>query len=196
MNTASTQRESLGTKIAELDSKLQTLRPRLETLRAEVGVLIERENRQVRLFAEADRREKKQIDEALTEIVDKRGSLERECKAVSIFIAELEETRNQIMPEYERLVEAQRRAERRTKIEELRLAHQRDQQAEQRADRALVEARERSNRSFFLWRAALDQEAVDEMNASVQKQKEEWAKHSGPKAPNNRRELTSSGKGL
>src|SRR5690348_8034228 len=85
--------EALKQNIADVDTRLNALRPRLTDLRAELEKLIEKENRHVRLFAEADQREKKKIDQLLVEIVEKRGSLERECKGLSISVAELEETR-------------------------------------------------------------------------------------------------------
>ena len=180
-------REALGARIRQLDERIGTLRTRLAATREEVSRLIEKENRQVRLFAEADRHEKKAIDEALVEIVAQRSSLERETQGLAITVHELEAERQKIYPAYEQLCLAHQREERRRKIEEARRVHEADQRAEQEADRALLAARDKSNKSYFTLRALLDQEAVNEALAATEKLKEEWSRHAGPNAPNQRR---------
>jgi chromosome segregation ATPase len=177
---------ALKQNIAEVDTKLEALRPRLTALRAELEKLIEKENRHVRLFAEADQREKKKIDQLLVEIIEKRGSLERECKGLSISVAELEESRRTLFTELEPLLIAEQLRERKDKIEALRKELERDQEAEREADKALMAARAKSNRSFYNWRAATDQLTLDEQAAALAKQKEAWAARSGPNARNPR----------
>jgi len=174
--------ETLKENIAGIDERLGILHPRLRSLREEVAKLIEKENRHIRLFAEADHQEKQKIDQLLVEIVEQRASHERECKGLSIAIAELEETRNRIYPELQTLLEAEQRSERRMRIEELRRQHQRDQEAEQAADRALGEARATTTKSYFAWRSAKEQEALDAQAAALDKQKQVWAQHTGPNA--------------
>jgi hypothetical protein len=180
MTTATQDRESLGARIRGIDEKLGSLRPRLATLREDVAKLIEKENRHVRLYADADQRDKKKIDKLLTETVEQRASLERECKGLAISLAELEASRAELYPDYQKLMEEEHRQARRIKIEDLRKQHERDQLAEQKADAALAEARERTNRSFFNWRSALDQEIVDAQTTALNEQKENWARISGP----------------
>jgi predicted nucleic acid-binding Zn-ribbon protein len=177
MKQATTQHEPLGARIRDIDGKLETLRPRLATLQEEIARLIEKENRNIRLFAESDgRHEKQKLDQLLIEVVEQRASLERECKGVAISMAELEASRAELYPEFERLTEEAQKAARRVEIEELRLRHQRDRAAELKADRALSEARERTNKSFFALRAELDQDIVNEQAAALGRQKEEWAR--------------------
>ncbi len=182
MTTATQDREALGARIREIDEKIGSLRPRLANLREEVAKLIEKENRQVRLYAEADPRDKKKLDKSLTEIVEQRASLERECKGVAISLAELEASRAELSPNLQQLLETEQREERKRRIEELRRQHQADQIKEQEADRKLVEARDRTNKSFFLWKAALDQLAADAQADALSQQKEQWARISGPNA--------------
>jgi anti-sigma factor ChrR (cupin superfamily) len=105
---------------------------------------------------------------------------------ISISVAELEETRRTLFSELEPLLIAEQLRERKDKIEALRKELERDQEAEREADKALMAARVKSNRSFFNWRAAMDQLALDEQAEALAKQKEAWAARSGPNAQHHR----------
>lgn len=176
------QKDALGARIRELDERLGILRPRLAALHEAIAQSSKKEKHLVRQLAEADGQAKKKIELALVENDEQRFSQEKESQGVTVAIAELEEMRAQIYPEYEQLWREEQKAEHKRKIEEARRAHEADQLAEQAADRKLVEARERSNRSFFFWKAIVEQEILDEQMAAHEKQKEEWGRHSGPNA--------------
>jgi hypothetical protein len=176
--------------IAEIDQRLETLRPRLAASREEVARLIEKENRDVRLFVdEEDRHKKAELDRQIFAIVEQRATQERDAKGLAMAVAELEESRRQIYPELEAMVLAEQRQERARKIELLRLAHERDQTAERAADQALMAAREKTNRSYQAWRFAKEQEAADELAAATELQKQEWQKNAGPNSPLNQRRV-------
>jgi hypothetical protein len=174
--------EVLTRLVSKMDEHIESLRHRHASVVRELDDLIVEENRVLREFADADQNGRKNLDKTLSALTQQRMSLERESRALQLAIAETDQERQKVYPEFERLkVEAQH-AERSTKLDELRRAHEQDQQHERACDRALMEAKEKTNRSYFLWRAAVDQQTVDEQLAATERLKEEWQRNGGPNA--------------
>lgn len=165
------------------DEATQKLRERDRALRADLDQLTEREQRAFRLFAEADKDENVKLEKQLAGMLESRTKAERELKAIALAIEEHDDERRQLLAELQPLEAEFNRAERRRQIAELNQALQRAQEYERECDRRLLDAREASNRAFFAWRAAVDQETLDEQAAALEVRKAEWQRHSGPNAP-------------
>jgi hypothetical protein len=181
--------EVLGGLITKIDEHLDSLRRKHEAVALDLDKLITEEKCALREFAEADQDGRKGLDKRLSAITQQRATLERESRALQLAVAETTQERQKAYPELERLRVEARQAERQKKVDELRRAHEKDQQHERACDRALMEARERTNRSYFSWRAEVDQQAVDEQLAATERLKKEWQRNGGPNAGSSQTQL-------
>jgi hypothetical protein len=181
--------EVLTRLVSKIDEHIESLRRRHASVVRELDDLIAEENRVLREFADADHDGRKNLDKTLSALTQKRTTLERESRALQLAIAETDQERQKVYPELERLRLEAQHAERSKKLDELRRAHEQDQQKVSACDRALADAMEKANRSYFALRAAVDQQAVDEQLVATERLKDEWQRNGGPNAGSRQTQL-------
>ena len=174
-------------KIRALDARLDDLRTRRKRSETELDRLSKEESRLVRIFAQASGKEKTEIRGRVDAIARERSDRERDMQGLAVAIAEAEQERNSLLPEYEREWKLRSAQERKKKLDQLWQEHDRNLIRVRDCDQALQDARATADRSFFAWTSFRDQQALDEQLAAREALKTEWAKRSGPNAPGNRR---------
>jgi len=174
-------------KIRTIDTRLDSLRRRRTQAEAELNRLVREENKLIRNFANSEGREKQDIRARLSGLATDRTSQELEMQGLSVAIAEAEQERNELLPEYEREWKLRSAQERQRRLAELRRAHEANLAKVREADRMLQEARAAADRSFFDWTTFKDQQLIEEQLAAQEAHKAEWQKKSGPFSPQNRR---------
>lgn len=174
-------------KIKSLDTRLEDLRTRRKDAENELNRLSKEENRLIRIFAEADGKEKTEIRGRVDVMGAQRTDLEREMAGLAAAIAEAEGERTALLPAYESAWKLRAAQERKKKQEDLRLAHERDRLRVQNCEKALQEALDAEGRSRFAWTAFKDQLFLEEQTAILEAHKMEWQKRSGPFATANLR---------
>ena len=174
-------------KIRALDSRLEDLRTRRRSAETELTRLSKEENRLIRIFAEADGKEKTEIRGRVDVIARERSDREKDMAGLAAAIAEAEAERTASLPAYESAWKLRAAQERKKKLEDLRLAHERDRLQVQNCEKALQEALDAEGRSRFAWTTFKDQLFLEEQNAILEAHKMEWQRRSGPFAPANLR---------
>jgi hypothetical protein len=174
-------------KIRSIDMRLDDLRTRRKRAETELGCLSKEENRLIRIFAEADGKEKNEIRGRVDAIARDRSDRERDMAGLAAAIAEAEQERTALLPEFEAQWKFRSAQERKKKLQELWAAHEANQKRIQDCEKALDAARVLANQSFFAFTAFRDQQSIDEQLAATERLKAEWQQHSGPNAPGNRK---------
>jgi hypothetical protein len=169
-------------KIRGLDERLQDLRTRRDTSEKDLNRLSREEKRLIREFSEAIGCEKTEIRGRLDAIAVNRTNQEREMAGLAAAIAETEQDRAGLLPEWERVWEEKTRRDRAKKLEELRLVHDANLEAVRVADKLLLRAREQAEKSFFDWTTFKDQAAESERQQALNIAKQGWQRFSGPNA--------------
>lgn len=173
-------------KIKDIDQRLTDLRGQRQKAEVEVTRLTREESRLIRNYAEAIGREKHELRGEIDSVAEQRTDHEREMAGLAVAIAEAEQERTALLPEYEREWRLRSAQGRKKKLDELRKEHDKNLEKVRECDKALLDARVAAERSFFAWTTFKDQEAVNEQLAAQEVLKAEWQKNSGPNAPGNR----------
>lgn len=164
---------ALMAEVAEMDKRVSRFQTRLSKLRQEQDELRERFQSECCDFGmgkgsyPAPVFSELKIRDAEIEVV--KGQLDKIRADRERFYLE------QVEP----LLRAKAAAERKRRIEELRAAHEADLQQERECERKLFAAKENSNRSYFAWRAVVDQEALDAQQTALDQAKREWQLEAG-----------------
>jgi prefoldin subunit 5 len=169
-------------KIRTIDERLNDLRGRRKKAEQELTRLTREENRLTRNFADATGREKADIRGKIDGIASDRTNQEREMAGLAAAIAEAEEERAKLLPEFEQAWTEQTKRDRQKKLDELHGEHDKNLAAVRAADKALMVARESADKSFFALTTFKDQEALSERLAAQEKLKAEWQRYAGPNA--------------
>src|SRR5579871_6559541 len=158
---------------AEVEQKIRAINVRLEGLRnrrtraeAELNRLTHEENKLIRIFAEADGKEKAEIRGRVDVIAQERSDRERDMSGLAAAIAEAERERTALLPEFEREWTLRAAQERKKKLQELWAAHEANQKRIQDCEKALDDARVLANQSFFAFTAFRDQQFINEQLAA------------------------------
>jgi|SRR5580658_3302146 chromosome segregation ATPase len=159
-------RPEVDKKFRDIDRRLEDLRGRRQRTESELNRLAKEENRMIRVFAEADGREKAEIRGRIDAIASDRTDHEREMAGLASAIAEAEQERTALLPEFEAQWKMRSEAERKRKLEELRRVHNKNLEHVRDCDKALLAAREAAEKSFFAWTTFKDQEALNEQLAA------------------------------
>src|SRR5579864_7661979 len=169
-------------KIKSLDTRLEELRTRRTRAEGELNRLSKEENRLIRIFSEADGKEKTKIRGRVDVIAQERSDREKDMAGLAAAIAEAEQERAALLPEFEALWKLRSAQQRQKKLEELRRAHEQDQLRVHECEKTLQEALAAEGRSRFAWTAFKEQLFLDEQNAILEAHKVEWQKTAGPYA--------------
>jgi hypothetical protein len=174
-------------KIKALDARLDDLRNRRKRAEVELNRITREENKLIRIFAEADGHERHEIRGRLSGLATDRTSEELEMRGLAVAIAEAEQERTTLLPEFEAQWKVRSALERKKKLQDLWAAHEANQKRVQECEKALDDAKVLTNQSFFAFTTLRDQESINERLAATERLKEEWQRQSGPNAPANRR---------
>lgn len=174
-------------KIKAIDARLESLRTRRTRAETELNRLTREENKLIRVFAEADGKEKEEIRGRVDAITQERSDRERDMVGLAAAIAEAGQERTALLPEFEREWKLRAAQERKKKLQELWATHEANQKRVQDCEKARDDARVLANQSFFAFTAFRDQESIEEQLAAQEALKAEWQKRSGPFATSNRR---------
>ena len=110
------ERPEVERRIRGIDDRRQDLRTRRSTAEKELNRLTKEESRLIRNFADATGRQKTEIRGRIDLIAIDRTNAEREMAGLAAAIAETEEDRNKLMPEFERAWEERTRREKAKKF--------------------------------------------------------------------------------